>query len=60
MNLTPDDYYRAACLDAAHEKLSVDAISQAYVVSKDAKEFFVAIQAAIKLKEICDDLTNRH
>jgi len=54
MTLTESDYYTAACLDTAYEGLDVEAISAACRVSQNAEEFFWAVQAAVRLKEICD------
>lgn len=55
MTLTQDDYYTAACLDTACEQLSLSAVSAACEVAEDAEQFFWAVQAAIKLKEVCDE-----
>ncbi len=54
MILTESDYYAAACLDTAYERLSVEAVSAACRVSENAEEFFWAVQAAVKLKEMCN------
>ena len=54
MTLTESDYYTAACLDIAYERLDVEAVSAACRVSENAEEFFYAVQAAVMLKEICD------
>ena len=52
MTLTQDDYYIAACLDTAYEKLNVEAISAACEVAQNAEEFFWAVQTGVKLKEV--------
>jgi hypothetical protein len=54
MNLTESDYYTAACLDTAYEGLSVEAVAAAYDVACNGESFFYAVQAAVRLKEICD------
>lgn len=53
MTPTQDDYYTAACLDTACEQLPLVAVCAACDVSQSAEEFFWAVQAAIKLKEVC-------
>ena len=54
MTLTESDYYTAACLDTAYERLDVEAISAACRVSENAEEFFWAVQASVMLKEVCN------
>lgn len=55
MNVDESDYYIAACLDTAYEKLNVEAISAACSVASNAEEFFWAVQAGVILKEVCDE-----
>lgn len=57
MVLDDSEYYIAATLDVACEGLSIEAVSAACEVSDSAEDFFWAVQAAIRLKEICDDNT---
>lgn len=52
MDLCDSDYYTAACLDTACEQLPLSAICAACEVAESAEEFFWAVQAAIRLKEI--------
>jgi len=52
MELRDADYYTAACLDTAYERVGVEAISAACQVAQNAEQFFWAVQAAIKLKEL--------
>lgn len=54
MNLTSDDYYRAAIADAIVEDLTIVAADAAHHVAQSGEEFFWAIQASIQLKEVCD------
>lgn len=54
MCLDDSDYWIAACSDIAYEGLDVDAISAACRVARNAEEFFWAVQAAVKLKEVID------
>jgi hypothetical protein len=49
---TDSEWLLAACGDIAMENLSVDAVLAAHMVANSAEEFFWAIQAAIKLKEM--------
>lgn len=55
MNLNDIDWCAAACADARFEELSMQAIECAYDVTETPLAFFWAIQAAIWLKEACDD-----
>jgi len=55
--LDDSEYHIAATLDVACEGLSIEAVSAACEVSDSAEDFFWAVQAAIRLKEICDDNT---
>ena len=55
MDLDDADYYTAACLDAACEQLPLSAVSAACEVAEDAEQFFWAVQAAVRLKEVCDE-----
>ena len=57
MVLDDSEYYIAATLDVACEGLSIEAVSVACEVSDSAEDFFWAVQAAIRLKEMCDDRT---
>ena len=54
MNLSENDYWIAACSDIAYEELPVDVVQAAHDVSATAEDFFYAVQASIKLKEIHD------
>ena len=54
MRLSDADYCSAACADALVEGLTIHALQAAHDVSDTAQEFWIAVQAAIKLKEICD------
>ena len=54
MDLCDSDYYIAACLDTAYEKLDVETISAACSAARNAEEFFWAVQAGVRLKEVCD------
>lgn len=54
MELREADYWQAACLDTAYERVGVEAISAACEVAQNAEQFFWAVQAAIRLKEMCD------
>ena len=54
MTLSEHEYFIAACSDIACEKLDVQAVAAAYEVAESAEDFFWAVQAAVKLKEICD------
>lgn len=56
MTIDDKDYYTAACLDTACEQLSLSAVSAACEVAEDAEQFFWAVQAAIKLKEVSDEI----
>jgi len=56
MDLCDTDYWQAACLDTACEQLPLNAISAACQVAQNAEQFFWAVQAAIRLKGVCDGL----
>ena len=60
MVLDDSDYYIAATLDAASEGLNLEAVIIACEVSDSAEDFFWAIQAGIRLKEILNDNARRH
>lgn len=60
MVLDDRDYYTTATLDAASEGLNVEAVVIACEVSGSAEDFFWAIQAGIRLKEILNDIARRH
>lgn len=50
--LTDDDYYRAAIADAVVENLTIYAVQAAHDVAETAEQFFWAVQAAVRLKEM--------
>jgi hypothetical protein len=52
--MEPDDHdwYVAACADATVENLPLAALQAAYEVSTSPQEFFWAIWASIKLKDL--------
>jgi hypothetical protein len=52
MTPEPHDYYAAACADALVEDLTLAAVQAAYEVSETAEQFFCAVQAALRLKEL--------
>lgn len=54
MRLSDADYCSAACADALVEGLTICSLQSAHDVSNTAQEFWIAVQAVIKLKEICD------
>lgn len=54
MTLEDSQYYLAAAADIAMEGLDVSAVILAEEVSDSAEAFFWAIQAAIRLKELCE------
>lgn len=51
-NLDDMDYMKSACLDTAFEELDGKAVCCACSVAETAEQFFWAIQASIRLKEI--------
>ena len=52
--MEPDcvDYAAAACADALVEGLTLSALQAAHEVSETPEQFFWAVQASIKLKEL--------
>lgn len=54
MKLSDDDYYIAAVCDAVAENLTLGAVDAAHSVASNAEQFFWAVQAAVRLKEIAD------
>ena len=54
MRLSDADYCSAACADALVEGLALYDLQAAHDVSNTAQEFWVAVQAAIRLKEVCE------
>ena len=52
--MEPDcvDYAAAACADALVEGLTLGALQAAHDVSETPEQFFRAVQASIKLKEL--------
>jgi len=56
MTPTPHDYYASACADALAEDIQLVALQAAYDVAQTAEQFFWAVQASIRLKEVCDGL----
>lgn len=54
--MTPEavDWCAAACADALVEGLTLQAMQAAHDVSNTPEQFFVAVHASIKLKEIVD------
>lgn len=46
------DYAVAACADALVEGLTLSALQAAHEVSETTEQFFWAVQASIKLKEL--------
>lgn len=57
MNTDPTDidWCAAACADALVEGLTLHALQAAHEVARTPQEFYWAVEAAIKLKEVCDD-----
>lgn len=55
MKLNNVDYCAAACADACVEGLSMQSLQAAKDVSMTPKQFFYAVQAAVKLKELLDE-----
>ena len=54
MEIKDKDYWIAAASDIAYEELPVAVVQAAHDVSATAEQFFYAVQASIKLKEIQD------
>jgi hypothetical protein len=54
MNPSDDDYYIAAISDAVYENITIVAVDAAHRVAQNAEQFFWAVQASIRLKEIVD------
>ena len=50
----PVDWCAAACADALVEGLTLHALQAAHEVAETPEEFFWAVQASIRLKEVCD------
>lgn len=48
------DWCAAACADALVEGLTLQVMQAAHDVSNTPEQFFVAVHASIKLKEMCD------
>ena len=49
----PVDWCAAACADALVEGLTLHALQAAHDVAETPEEFFWAVQASIRLKEVC-------
>lgn len=49
---TDKDWASAACVDALVEGLTLQALQAAHDVARTPKEFYWAVQVAIRLKEI--------
>lgn len=60
MVLSDQDYMVAACCDVLVEQLTLQDVATANEVSNSAEEFFWAIQAVVRLKEIRDDNQRRY
>lgn len=52
LKLTDNDYYRAAMADAHVEGLDTKDVYDTLFITKSGEEFFWAIYALVKLKEI--------
>jgi hypothetical protein len=52
MNIEDVDWCAAACADALVEGLTLHALQAAYEVARTPQEFYWAVAAAIKLKEM--------
>ena len=50
----PVDWCAAACAAALVEGLTLHALQAAHDVAETPFEFWVAVQASIRLKEVCD------
>ena len=57
MRLSDADYCSAACADALVEGLTLYTLQAAHDVSSTAQEFYMAVQAAIRLKDTIDAYT---
>jgi hypothetical protein len=55
MNIEDVDWCAAACADALAEGLTIAALQAAHDVAETPQEFWVAVCASIRLKEVCDD-----
>lgn len=54
MTLDDLDYYIAGFFDAAYENLPFETVLIAEEISENGEQFFWAVQAAVRLKEICN------
>lgn len=54
MKLSEVDWCSAACADALVEGLTISALQAAHDVAETPEEFFWAVQASVRLKEIVD------
>ena len=52
MQLTDSDYYRAAAADIVVERLDIEPVIIADCLTVTGEDFFVAIEAAVYLKDI--------